>query len=175
MAEVVKLEREYTIPLRSKWMNKPSYKRTRASVMAIKKFIARHMKIVDRDEKKVKIDRYLNNELWFRGAKTPFSKIKVIARRDGENVIVELAEMPEKLKFAKIKDERRHKKDDKKKEKAERPEDKIEKTEEEKKEEKEKAKSVAIAGEKQAEMQAKEQKHMTKLKTPQIKRMALKK
>lgn len=168
------LEREYIIPLRKAWMNKARYKRTRASVIAVKKFIARHMKVADRDLDKVKIDSYLNNEMWFRGAKTPFSKIKVIAKKEGEIVRVELADMPEVTKFEKAKHEKRHKKGEKtiipKREEKEEA-----RTEAEIKEEKEKEKSVAVAGEKQMEAQAKAEKHTSRDRAPEVRRLALKK
>lgn len=142
--------------------------------MAIKKFIARHMKIADRDLDKVKLDNYLNNELWFRGSKKPLAKIKVIAKRDGDVVRVELAEMPDKWKFEKIKHEKRHKKADKKV--TEKKEEKEEKTAEEKKDEKEKESAVAQVREKQAEMQAKADKHAVMDKSPKVQpRLALKK
>lgn len=172
-ATLKNLEREYTIPLRKHWMKKSSHKKTRASVMAVKKFIARHMKVADRNLDNVRLDNYLNNELWARGGKTPLTKIKVIAKREGDVVRVELAEMPDKWKFEKIKHDRRHKKSDKKV--VEKKEEKEEKTDEEKKDEKEKEKSVAVAGEKQMEMQAKADKHVSKGKAPEIRRLALKK
>ena len=172
MAEVKKLEREYIIPLRKEWLKKPRYKRTRQSVIAVKKFIARHMKVSDRNLDNVKIDRYLNNELWFRGCKKPHSKIKVIAKKEGEIVNVELADMPDKWKFQKIKDEKRHKKVEKKSKVEKKVE---EKKETEKKEESEKEKSVAISNEKQAKQIAKAQKHTPKVKTQGIQRKSLKK
>ena len=69
--EMQKLEREYIIPLRSEWRKVANYRRTGRAVKAIKKFIAKHMKVPDRDLDKVKLDMYLNNELWFRGRKKP--------------------------------------------------------------------------------------------------------
>jgi len=158
-------------------MNKSNYKRTRAGVMAIKKFIARHMKVTDRDLDNVRLDNYLNNEMWFRGSRKPPAKIKVIARKEGDIVRVELAEMPDKWKFAKARHERKNKKAEKKAVLPKKKEEKEDKTEsaEEKKDEQEKAKSVAVAGEKQMEMQAKTDKHVAKGKAPQIKRLALKK
>ncbi len=171
-------EREYVIPLRKEWMQKPRYKRTRASVQGIKKFVAKHMKVEDRDLDKVKLDIYLNNELWFRGCKKPPAKIKVIVKKQGDIVRVELAEMPEKWKFAKARHEKKHKKIDKKPaKKEEKLEEKIEKTEEEKKDESEKAKAVADVREKQAEQQSKVQKQAEKsMRSPKMQhRKALKK
>jgi large subunit ribosomal protein L31e len=173
--------REYVIPLRKEWQKVAKYKRTRRAVNEIKAFIARHMKVADRDVEKVKLDVYLNNELWFRGCKKPPAKIKVKAKREGENVLVELIDMPNKWKFLKARQEKIHKKVEEKKikeqEKKEEKTDEEKKVEEEKKEEeKEKAKSSAIAQEKAMEKMAKTQKHTIQTdKAPQIQRKALKK
>ncbi len=153
-------EREYVIPLRQAWMKKPNYKRSRAGVMEIKRFIAKHMKVADRDFDKVKLDVYLNNEIWFRGSRKPPAKVKVLAKREGDIVKVELAEMHEAVKFKKSKLDKRDKPSDKKV--VEKSEDKSEKSEDQKKDEEEKEKSVAALREKQADMDAKAQKHMVK-------------
>ena len=65
MAEIKteKLEREYIIPLRREINKVPRYRKTEKAIKAIKKFLARHMKIRDRDLNKIKIDRYLNEEM----------------------------------------------------------------------------------------------------------------
>ncbi|MCH7568526.1 MAG: 50S ribosomal protein L31e [Nanoarchaeota archaeon] len=181
------IEREYVIPLRRKWMKVVRYKRTARSVKAIKEFIARHMRVPDRDTKKVKLDIYLNNEIWFRGCKNPPTKIKVKAIKDGDIVRVEMVDIPEVVKFAKARHEKIHRKVEKKEpkpeEKAEKAEEKTveekkaEKEEGEKKEEveKEKEKSVEQAQTKIAEQIAKAEKHTTKVKTPTAHRKALKK
>lgn len=173
---------EYIIPLRREWIKVVRYKRTRRSVMTIKKFIARHMRVPERDLDKVKLDVYLNNELWFRGCKKPPVKIKVIAKRDGDVIRVELAEIPEIWKFVKARQDKKHKKFEKKKVevKAEGKVDSAEKssavkTEVEKKEESEKAKSGELAQTKAMEKAAKAQKHVVKDAGPQIQRKALKK
>ena len=85
-----KIEREYIIPLRREWSKVPRYKKANRAIKAIKKFLARHMKIRDRDLDKIKIDKYLNEEIWFRGIRKPPHKIKVKAVKDGEIVRVEL-------------------------------------------------------------------------------------
>lgn len=188
------VEREYIIPLRKEWMKVPRYKRTAKSVKAIKEFIAKHMRVSERNTDKVKLDVYLNNELWFRGGKKPFTKIKVKAIKEGDLVKVELVEVPEAIRFLKARQEKRHKKVEKKVEERpkEKPEEKLEekveeeRTEEkkkeeekekaeEKKEEKEKVKSVEAAQEKIAERAAKAQKHAIKEKSPKVQRKALKK
>jgi len=40
------------------------------------------MKIKNRDLKKIKIDKYLNEQMWFRGIKKPPVKIKVKAVKE---------------------------------------------------------------------------------------------
>lgn len=171
-AEQVK---EYIIPLRKEWRKGANYRRAGKAVKAIKKFILRHMKIRDGDINKVKLDQWLNQEIWFRGKKKPPAKIKVKAVKEGEIIRVELAELPQFVKFEKVKKERRHKP-------AEKPttpaapteEKKEEKTEEEKKEEKEKAQSAAETKAVQAKTQAKQQKQSVAKKTT-THRKALKK
>src|SRR3990167_10671469 len=96
--ETKKTEREYVIPLREKCRPVARYKKTNKAVKTIKEFLVRHMKIYDRDLKKIKIDRHLNEFLWFRGIRKPPYKVKVKAIKEGEIVRVELFEIPDKLK-----------------------------------------------------------------------------
>lgn len=169
-SEKVMLEREYIVPLRKKFIDTPFYKKTPKAIKALKQFIARHMKVQDRDIYKVKLDRYVNEELWSRGIRKPKAKIKVKAKKFDSGIVrVELAEIPEFLKW-KIEKEKKliekAKVEEKAEEKAE--EKKEEKTEAEKTEEKkiaeEKKEAVVEAGLKQAEKQAKQAKHETKKK-----------
>jgi len=105
----IELEREYIIPLKRSVLKVPKYKRAKKAIKTIKEFLAKHMKVENRDLKKVKIDKYLNNEVWFRGIKKPANKIKVkVVKKDGI-VYAELAEMPEAVVFAKQKEESRNK------------------------------------------------------------------
>jgi len=170
------LEREYIIPLRREVNKVPRYKKTAKSVKAIKEFIAKHMRVPDRDLSKVKIDVYLNNELWFKGSRKPFNKIKVKAKKVGDVVSVELVDVPGKIKFDKIKKERKHKKlDVKASEKTKKKSEEI-KTEQDKEDEKEKAKAGEQANIKLAKTQANIQKHSVgKSSGPQVQRKALKK
>jgi large subunit ribosomal protein L31e len=170
----VELEREYIIPLRNEWRKGANYKRAGKAIKVIKKFIAKHMKVPERDVSKVKLDQWLNQEVWFRGKKKPPAKIKVRAIKEGDIVRVELAELPEFVKFEKAKRERIHKPSEKPKVE-EKKEEKEEKTEEQKKDEKEKEQSVADFREKDAKQEAKSQRHLTKAKDPGFHRMALKK
>ena len=104
-----KLEREYVIPLREKCRPVPRYKKTNKAVKTVKEFLVRHMGIRDRDLKKIKIDKYLNETLWSNGIKNPPHKIKVKAVKDGENVIVTAAELSKKVEFKKAREEKREK------------------------------------------------------------------
>lgn len=192
MAEKEKLEREYVIPLRNKWKRVPRYKRANKAVKAIKEFLAKHMKIRDRDLKKIKIDKYLNEEIWFRGIKKPPSRIKVKAVKEDDIVKAELYELPEKLKFKKAREDKKEtkategikpkevppipgekteelkeegiKKEDSKKE--EKESDK----EEKKVEAKEKKAAVVEAGQKMEKESAKKAKHVDKIQGKQPKR-----
>jgi len=181
----IELEREYVIPLRKQILKVPRYKRAKKAIRTIKEFLAKHMKVEYRDLNKVKIDRYLNQEIWFRGIKNPPVKIKVRAIKRNGIVEVKLAEIPEKVKWDMKRDEKKKEADKKqiteikKKEKAEegikegRAGD--EKKEEDKEEDK---KSVVEAGLKAQKQQSKDAKHTEKHQQPkqhQIHRMALKK
>ena len=169
------LEREYIIPLRREYMKVPRYERTGKAIKAIKKFIAKHMKVPERDIDKVKIDKYFNNEIWSRGRKSPPAKIRVKARKEGDIIKVDFVEIPEYVKFLKSKNEKFHKKPDVKEAKKEIPVP-VEQSPEGKKDEVEKEKATEIQNIKQAEQMAKAQKHTTKFeKAKRPTRMALEK
>ena len=175
------VEKEYIIPLRRECSKVAHYEKTKRAVKAIKKFVAKHMKVPDRDLDKVKLDVYLNNEIWFKGRRKPPAKIKVKVHKEGDIVRVEFSEIPEHVKFLKAKQLKVHKKAEKPKAPVKAEEKKPEeKTEEEKKEEEEKGKSVEEQHVKEAEMAQKAQKHTVKEKIqkqrePQQFRKALKK
>lgn len=183
MVETTKLEREYIIPLRKAWLKAPEYDRMRIAIRTIKRFIARHMRILDRDLSKVKLDVFFNNDIWFRGRRHPPAKVKVKATKENDIVKVNFVETPKHVEFLKQKIEKRNKKAEKKEEKPKeepKPEIKEEEKEEERKpeekqEEKEKEKAVAELHAKEALQQAKVQKHLTAKKDPGFHRMALKK
>ena len=188
--ETKTLEREYIIPLRKEWRKTANYRRTGRAVKAIKKFIARHMKVPEHDVSKVKLDQYLNQEVWFRGSSKPPAKIKVKAIKEGDIVRVELAELPAVWKFDKARQEKKHKAaekikapEKKSKEVVSEVEQKAEETrkegetptEEKKQAEKGKEQSVADVNAAQAKQQAKAQKHTTPVKETGYHRTALKK
>ena len=173
-----KVWKEFIIPLRRKFKKTARYRRTPRSIKAIKEFLVRHMKMYERDLKKVKLDKYLNAFVWARGIKNPPSRIKVRAVIDGDVVRAELAELTERLKFKKEKLERRESKTAAVPSKKAPEQGKIEsKTEEEKTEEKEKKASVVEAGQEMEKASAKQAKHQSKIsKQPKHqRRMALEK
>jgi ribosomal protein L31E len=176
-------EREYIINLRSEVLKAPRYKRTPKAIKALKMFIARHMRVAERDVEKVKLSKWLNLEMWHRGIQNPPMKVKVKVKKVGENVMVDLAEMPKALGFIKAREDRQKKESEGKKEakksvkeKEEKKEEK-EKTPEEKQEETEKEQSGKEAELKHAHLEAKEQKHLRggSKKEPRVHRMALEK
>ncbi len=179
-----KLEREYIIPLRHRWRIVPRYQRTNKAVKAVKEFIVRHMKIRDRDLDKVRLDKYLNETLWHRGIKNPPAKIKVRAVKEGEIVRVTAVEMPQNIKFRKLREEKitgtakkiaEKRKEEKKEEEPETG--KVEGAEEKKEEQEAKKSAVVEAGRELEKAAAKQMKHQTKQKTEPKRqvRMALEK
>jgi len=192
---IEKIEREYVIPLRTYFKRVPRYKRANRTIKGIKEFLARHMKVRDRDLKKIKLDSYINEQVWARGIKKPPVKIKVKAVKEGDIVRAELVELPTKLKFKKLRELKVQKEALEAKEKKktmmerakegmqkpkENPEGKkseeAEKKEEEKDnlkvtrvEEKEKKSAVVEAGKKMEKAAAKQTKHMAGGKTKQLK------
>lgn len=177
-AKTTKLEREYVIPLRRMFIRVPQYERTARAIRAIKQFIAKHMKVPERDLDKVKLDVYFNNELWFRGRRHPPAKVKVKAIKEDDIVKVEFVEVPQHVKFLKARHEKLHKPEEVKKE--EKPKEEIKeeaKTEAQKKDEKEKEQAVAIAKESEIKQDIKAEKHTLKIEKQktQPRRMALQK
>lgn len=141
------LEREYTIPLRRHWYSARTYERTSKAIKAIKQFIAKHMKVEDRDIDKVKLDVYFNNVVWARGRASPPAKIKVKARKENGIVKVDFVTAPKNVSFLRMKHSKLHSKAEKKPEKESEVKPEENKTEEQKKDEQEKEKSSAIAKE----------------------------
>jgi len=169
-----RIEKEYIIPLRHRWKIVPRYQRTNKAVKAVKEFLVRHMKIRDRDLDKIKIDKYLNETLWHRGIKNPPAKIKVLAIKEGDIVRVKAVDMPQNIKFKKLREEKvetkakkiaEKKKEEKKAEEVETP--KVEEENEKKKEEEKENKAAVIEVGKEIEKaDAKKEKHTTKVKSP---------
>ena len=90
----ITLEREYVIPLRRGMDKVADHQRAERAISEIRKFLLRHLKVYDRDEKKIKISKWLNEQIWARNISNPPTKIKVKAVKyaSGE-VFVESAEL----------------------------------------------------------------------------------
>jgi len=95
--------KEFIVPLRRKFGKVARYRRTPKAIRAIKEFLVRHMKMYERDLKKVKLDKYLNEFIWTRGIRNPPSRVRIKAIVDGDVIRAELAELTEALKFRKEK------------------------------------------------------------------------
>lgn len=161
-----KVEREYIINIRRKLQPTPIYKRAPKAIRIVKEFLARHMKVRDRDLNKIRLDRYLNEYLWARGIKNPQTKIKVKVIKEGDIVRAELAELPNALKFKKLREEKREQKGaeiaKKKEKKTEESPASAAETEEKKEEEKEKKAAVVEAGTEMEKKAMKAAKHEVK-------------
>jgi large subunit ribosomal protein L31e len=183
------LEREYIIPLRKEWLKVPQYKRANKAVKAIKEFLVRHMKLYERDLKDVKIDKYLNNEIRFRGMRKPLAKVKVKARKYDDGIVkVELAEVPQVVRYkmekekkfkAQVEEHKAKKATEKKLEEkidAEKKGEEKEELDEKKEDREEKKAAVKEEGALKAKQQAKQVEHTAgKQKQPIPHRMALQK
>ena len=156
--------RVYVIPLREKCRVVPRYKKTNKAVKTVKEFLARHMKVRDRDLRKVRLDSYLNEFLWGRGIKNPPHKVKVKVVKEGDIVRAELAEPTKKLANKKARAERLDKaaKEVVKKKKEEKKEEAPKETEEKKEEEMEKKASIVETGKEMEKAAAKQMKHTAK-------------
>ena len=82
-------EKLFTIPLRREWVRVPRWRHTKRAVDAVRAFVLRYAKV-----KEVKIGRWLNLELWAKGAKNPPGKVIVKITKDKDIGKVELAKLP---------------------------------------------------------------------------------
>lgn len=93
--EEIILEREYTIPLRKVWEAQKK-KRAEKAIRIIKNFAKKHMKAEE-----VKISEKVNELIWSRGIEKPPRKIRVIMKKDKDNIVrVELIKETEEEKEA---------------------------------------------------------------------------
>lgn len=93
-----KIERIYTIPLRSECMKKPRYRRAKKAMRAIKEFLVKHMRMYSDDLDKIKVDPWVNRAIWSRGIKNVPHKIIVKAIKEGDEVYVTLVGLPRNFK-----------------------------------------------------------------------------
>jgi large subunit ribosomal protein L31e len=175
------LEREYIVPLRAGWLKAQKYKRGNRAIKELKLFLVRHMKVYDRDTRKIKVDILLNNELRFRGIKKPQNKIKIKAiKYDNGEVVVKLAELSKHMEFElakKVKTQARLLKLQNETKAPEIKQEKKEEAEAKTEDAKEKEASSKDAELKLEKTKAKEAKHTSKTsqETPKIQRKALQK
>lgn len=84
------LERTYNVPLRKEVLKTPKYKRAHKAMMALRQFLAKHMK-----SDQIIIGRHANMKVWEQGMRNPPHHIQVIAKKDDEGkVMVELVGAP---------------------------------------------------------------------------------
>jgi len=170
------LEREYIVPLRKGWLKVPKYKRANKAIKTLKEFLAKHMKIYDRDLRKIKIDINLNNEIRFRGMEKPPTKIKVKAIKYDDGIVrVELSKLPKILQYKKAREDKKSKDVKKKVEKISPEEKPTPKKVEQSKEAIEKQEASKEATMKMENDKAKELKHISKEKQVVEHRKALSK
>lgn len=101
------LERAYIIPLRRECKKVARYRKAEKAMKCIREFIARHMQVREDAGKKIKISKFINQAVWFRGIKKPPAKIKIKAVKFSTGIVeVELAELPKRAQIAKIKEEK---------------------------------------------------------------------
>lgn len=142
------LEREYVIHMRKEISKVPSYKRAEKAITAIKEFLLRHMKVYDRDKKKIKLSKWLNEAVWARSIKNPPVRIKVKAVKFSDGIVeAELAELSKNAQIEKTKEQQRK--------------EEAEKIDSQKAEEAKKAEEVAKPEEKEQEEAKKEEKERT--------------
>ncbi len=83
MADAIKkIERSYTIPLRSEFLKVPRYKRAKKASAAIKQFLTKHLKSED-----VKVGTSINEKVWENGMRNPPSKVRVQVVKDEKGVV----------------------------------------------------------------------------------------
>jgi large subunit ribosomal protein L31e len=99
------LERTYIIPLRRECKKVAGYRKAEKAIKHVREFLARHMQVREEPNKKIKLSKFLNEAVWFRGIKKPPAKIKVKAiKYSTGDVEAELAELPKKAQIAKAKE-----------------------------------------------------------------------
>lgn len=167
-------ERIYVVPLRREWQKVPNYRRTEKAVKALKQFLAKHLRVEDRDTSKIKLDHFVNEEIWFRGSKNPVHKIKVkvkkIKEKDKEFFKVSLVDIHEVVKYRMARENKLGKEVEKVKKEKKVEEKKEEETEEKKEETKEKEETSKEATQAIEKAEHKAMKHQTSGKHVRIQR-----
>lgn len=95
----VLLERTYVIPLKKEILKAVRYKKAKKAVKTIKIFLAKNMKVPNRDVNKIKLDSWLNRSIWIRGIKKPPYKVTVKATKNANGIVkAEFVGLPAKYK-----------------------------------------------------------------------------
>lgn len=81
------IQRTYNVPLRREFLRSPRYRRAKKAIIALRKFLQKHMKSED-----VLIGRKLNELVWLHGIKNPPHHVKVdVVKEDDGRVYAELS------------------------------------------------------------------------------------
>lgn len=76
------VERTYNVPLRKEYMKAPRWNRTKKAVIALRQFLAKHMK-----SENVLLSKELNEEMWKHGIQNPPHHVKVNVVKDDKGVV----------------------------------------------------------------------------------------
>lgn len=79
------IERVYIVPLRKGFRETEEYRKTKKAVATLKAFLKRHMK--QEDDKKIRIGKNLNKELWKHGIKNPPAKVKIVVIKEDDGTV----------------------------------------------------------------------------------------
>ncbi len=95
------LEREYTIPLRTAWKGTRT-NRAEKAIRVIRQFAKRHMK-----PSEIKIENEVNEAIWSRGIQKPPRKIRVLMKKDKDDIVtVSLPGLPAEEEKKQAKEEK---------------------------------------------------------------------
>lgn len=102
---MAQLKRSYNVPLRKEWLKVPRHQRAHRAMRALRKFLARHMKV---EGEQVRIGPYLNEYIWANGMRNPPHHAAVNTEKNAEGLV--LAELEGKPMFElKTKEEKKEK------------------------------------------------------------------
>lgn len=108
------VERTYNVPLRREWLKAPKYRRAEKAVMALRRFLIRHMK-----SENISLGQHLNELVWQHGMRNPPHHVKVnVLKEDDGKVFAELVGFEVKKKEEVKEEKKAEKKPEEKKEEA---------------------------------------------------------
>ncbi len=95
------IERVYNVPLRKEYLKVPNWRRTKKAVIAMKEFLAHHLKSED-----VRLGKDVNEKIWQHGIRNPPHHVKVSVVKDEKGVVwAELFGVEKKTEKAPVKKE----------------------------------------------------------------------